>query len=295
MLKSMTAYGRSSTTTSLGKVVIEINSINKRHFELQCALPSNMLRFDGKIRTFMSQQIHRGQVFVKVTIIPEGVKPPQVHVNVSFLEQYALAWRTIANTLGYSSGHHLPLELFVGQSQLMCVESEIEDEEALWRELREGLEAAWKLALETKLREGKVLQQDLMGRCHALKKWRDEMETKAKNAPDRLQERLKERIEAAVPGGVENAERLMREMCIYADKVDMTEESVRLKAHLDRLESLLLSDQSCVGKELEFLLQEITREINTASAKSPDIEVINLGLLMKAEVEKLKEQVQNIE
>lgn len=295
MLKSMTAYSRSNADTSLGKFVIEIQSVNKRHFEIQCYLPHYLQRFDSKIRALLSNHIHRGQITVRINTSSDSARAPAVHVNIPLMKQYEQAWRQVANELGYDKDFKLPLTLFGGQAGLLAPDSEIEDEEAFWITLRQGIEEALKTFQDARLREGQKLQEDLLQRCRNLLQWAALIEVKAVDAPIKYREKLKEKLEQILPGSVENDERILREVCLYADKVDITEESVRLKTHLHKLQELLSADLPYVGKEIEFLLQEITREINTTGSKTNDIYITQWVLAMKNEVERVKEQVQNIE
>lgn len=291
----MTAYGRSTIVTPLGKLLIEFQSVNRKHLEIQCNLPPALLRFDSKIRSFLSQHINRGQIQLRVSLTPNEAEAPSLKINVPLLRQLIQGWKLIAQEAGHSESQPIPLEIFASQPQLLCTESEVLDEEKIWLLFQEGIEKAWKQALEYRLKEGKALQEDLLVRCKLIKKLCSEVELKARQIPDKYRERLKERLESVLSGSVEADERIMREVFLYAEKVDITEECVRLKVHLDKLELLLTTDQPCVGKELEFLLQEIGREVNTSGSKSPDIEVINLILAMKNEIERIREQVQNIE
>lgn len=294
MLKSMTAYGRSSIDTLQGRFNIEIQSVNKRHYELQCFLPGFLQRFDAKIRNLLNEHIHRGQVTLRVSISTEGEQSPYIHVNRSLLKQYINAWQTIADEIGYGSDYKVPLNLFSNIPGLLGTE-ELKDETLFWEQLQEGIQAALIAFTECKKSEGAKLREDLEKRAQKISLWRAQVEEKSRGSSNKYRDKLKEKLEEILPGSIENDERLYREVAIYADKIDIAEEIVRLKAHLEKLHELLNTQQHSVGKEIEFLLQEITREINTTGAKSSELEVIQLVLSMKNEVERIKEQVQNVE
>lgn len=294
MLKSMTAYSRSKITTSFGEYSIEIQTVNKRHLEVQCYVPANLLRFDAKIRALVSANIHRGNVIVRIHQVGKGEENHPVHVNVPLLQELSKAWRTVADQLGYSSSEKLPLSLFSRVDHLFIADSHHTDEEVIWESLQQGFQEALTNLGNAKRQEGKAIQDDLLTRCRHLQEWCAAVAHKASLAPNKLQERLTERLTTLVPGA-ETEERILREICIYVDKVDISEESMRLKTHLAKMEQLLQADIPYVGKELEFLLQEIVREVNTSGSKSQDMDIIQLTLQMKNEVERIREQVQNVE
>ncbi|MFA6915798.1 MAG: YicC/YloC family endoribonuclease [Parachlamydiales bacterium] len=290
----MTAYSRSKVETSFGVYSIEIQSVNKRHLEMQCYVPANLLRFDAKIRAQISSRIHRGNVVVRIHQVGKGEENHPIHVNVPLLNELSKAWRTVADHLGYAEHEKLPLSLFSRVDHLFVADNHHADEEGIWEPLFKGLQEALDNLEIAKMQEGKSIQTDLLQRCGNLQKWSEEVASKASKAPNKLKDRLTERFAALSPG-TENDERILREICIYVDKIDISEESLRLKTHLIKLEQLLKADIPTVGKELEFLLQEITREINTSGSKSQDLDIIQLTLQMKNEVERIREQVQNVE
>lgn len=294
-LKSMTAFGAATEQTPLGICTVEISTVNKRHLEMQCYLPSQFSRFDTNIRSYLSKFIFRGQVSLRLNM--RSIENPfsTITPNLSLLKQLKNAWTQIATELGHPVDKPLPLELFANQVNLIESSASAMDDADLWQIIENVLRQAIEKLLAVKLKEGLALQKDILQRVNFIRTHLQDIELRSSDATKKFRLKLKERLDEVLNNSAETDERIMREVCVYAEKIDITEECVRLKTHLIELERLISCAQPYVGKQLEFLVQEITREISTLNAKSSEIDVIQLALSMKNEVERIREQIQNIE
>lgn len=293
MLMSMTAYGRAAVATPVGRFVAEIQSVNKRHLDITPSLPRELARFDPAIRRWIAAALCRGQVQVRISAEFIGGAPVVVSPNIPLAKQLKAASETLAKELGLTDD--LSLEtLFTTEGVLTTTESP-DNEEAYHDAIKSALEAALKPFIAMREAEGRALQADIAQRIVILRKAIDQVKTYASSAAEGLQKRLSDRIEALLPGAIENEERILREVCVYAEKVDVTEEITRFCSHLDQIDTLLTTEKRGVGKTLEFLVQELLREATTMGAKASMVEISRLVIEIKAELERVREQIQNVE
>lgn len=293
MLKSMTAYGRASVTNALGRFTAEIQSVNRKYLEINMFLPKELQRFENEIRKIVSAEIVRGQIVVKLFAHFDRVSPITVSPNIPLAKQVKNAWEQIAQELQLSQ--EISLDILAAQENLLDYNEEMENEEEYRSVVLEAIKQALKQFLQMRLQEGKALQEDITKRLAKLQDCIGQIEKKAPTATERYRQKLLERINELVPGMTENEERVLREVCVYADKIDITEEITRFNSHLNQCSTLINSSATHVGKTFEFLLQEMGREVNTIGSKSSDIDAAKYVIEMKTELERIREQIQNIE
>lgn len=296
-LKSMTAYGRGVSSFVYGRFSIEIQSVNRRFLEVNITLPKLFMRFEMDIRKQVAFHVGRGMVNVFVTWAPDLSQPASVKPNLSLARALKRAWEEIAADL--SMEQSIPLDLLAQEKGLISYEEEIHDE-ALYRDaLTVALKEALERLNEMKLHEGKSLVSDISRRLDHIDREISHINSLAFNSAEKLRKRLNDRLEELFKGSPENEERVLREIAIYSDKVDITEELVRFKSHLSQLkhflEKQLGTKEETRGKKLDFLLQELNREINTIGSKASDFTIASSVVAIKSELEKIREQVQNIE
>lgn len=298
MLKSMTAYGRASVNSEMGRLSVELQSVNRKHLEINMLLPKEFARFDGEVRKWIGVLVGRGQVTIKVRMTFEGLGPVVVSPNFSLAGQIKEAWEKLAGEFGLPLTPDALLGLLSQQEDILLYDEDLHDEEKYRLVLKEGIDQALQKFVEMKLTEGKALHHDIVGRFALLRKWIDEIALRAPGATSRYREKLKERLDEALGASIENEDRILREVCVYADRIDITEELTRFNSHLKQIGSLLEGESKGsegIGKTLEFIVQELNREINTISSKSSDIEVSRFVISIKSELERIREQIQNIE
>lgn len=294
MLKSMTAYGRASRVTALGRFVVEVQSVNRKHLEIAVLLPKELTRFDADVRKMVGSKVFRGQVTVKISAYFDQSTPSVVMPNLPLARQLKAAWDAIAKDLKLESTE-FTLEFLVNEQGVLLYGEELQEEELYRSALSEVLHEALEYFVDMREREGAILQQDISQRLANLKQWVDQIVGRSQGAVGKYRQKLLDRLEEVVPGILENEERILREICIFADRVDITEEITRFHSHLDKCDHLLRSEANGIGKTLEFVLQEMGREVNTIGSKSADVEVSHLVVEMKNDLERIREQLQNIE
>jgi len=292
MLKSMTGFGRNEGETSLGRVFVESRSVNHRYCDINIRLPRRLLPFEARIKELIRSQVARGRIDVSMKLDTGGEEKVQLNVDFHLAEQYYRALQSLRETLQIKD--KITLGLLAGAKDLITAKEESVDLEPYWEEIVPILKQSLRDMDEMKRSEGEGLAQDLRQR---LERIAQELEGIKQQYPSRLdayRNRLQERLRSLL-GGIEiDSSRFQQEIAFLAERTDITEEIVRTESHFSQFFSLLQADEP-VGRKMDFLLQEINREVNTVSAKANDAEISQRVVEIKAELEKIREQVQNIE
>lgn len=294
MLKSMTAFGRASFQNEMGQFTIEIQSVNRKFLEINVQLPRELSYFDVEIKKWLQSFILRGQVSVKVMASFEGKSPFIVVPNLALAKQIKEAWSTIAKQLELDQGV-IDLKLLSQSEDILLFEENRHEEENYRQVLKQVLDQAVTRFMQMKSLEGAVLQSDILARSEKIRHAIAIIEERTPYATKKYREKLMGRLEELLPEHVENEERILREVALFAEKIDIAEEITRFSCHLIRFEEVVQGADSSVGKTLEFILQELGREVNTIGSKSSDIEIARLVIDIKSELERIREQIQNIE
>jgi uncharacterized protein (TIGR00255 family) len=294
MLKSMTAYGRASLNTKVGHFVVEIQSVNRKFLEVNVFLPRELNQFDIELKKWLMPYLARGQVTVKVNVTFEGAVPFIVRPNLPLARQLKDAWDEITKELKLDV-EEFRLSLLEHADGLLSYEENLAEEENYREALKQTLEVALRGFLQMKTQEGAVLQADISQRLEKMRQALQIIELKMPFATKKYRDKLVARLNEIVPGHIENEERILREIALFAEKIDITEELTRFNCHLSHFDELIQSEALSVGKTMEFVLQELNREINTISSKSSDLEIARAVIDIKSELERIREQIQNIE
>lgn len=288
MIRSMTAYGRALSSSSLGKWVVEIHSVNKKGLDFNLFMSREFLQFDLEIRKWLSAHIRRGQVTVKVFFQPEGSSLGLFRLQSLKQEMEKMALELdfpldqITFPFLYEEAKAVPKNLEREESQILVDLKDVM-EKALdhFVKMREEEGKALKIAFETHL---DVLQTLLL-----------EVESRIVGIEERCRKKILEKLQEFKEVFQEDKDRVLREVFFYTEKSDVTEEIVRLKSHIQQFRGFLSSEEKSIGKSMDFLIQEMGREINTLASKSDDLEISTRTLKMKSELEKIREQAQNVE
>lgn len=286
-MKSMTGYARATSKPSKGLTwVVEIQSVNRKSLDFYFSIPKEIFFLEVEFRKLIAEQVSRGNITLKISLKKER----KSEYALATLKPLKAEWESIASTLGYEKkAVDFPLLL-----QLM---REPASEELFDKEtetvLKETVGKALKALVAMKEREGKELSEDIKKRLKKLIDAAERIAKLSKNTAANYREKLLERIEGVLQGATHD-ERILREVALFADKVDVTEEVTRLKSHFKQALDLFKKDEPA-GRTLEFLTQEMLREFNTIGSKSTQIEVVQEVIGAKAELEKIREQVQNLE
>lgn len=288
----MTAYGRAQKVTSQGRFSVEVQSVNRKYLEIVLSLPKELWRFDSLIRKWIGEKMHRGQVMVKVALAFVQGTPVSVKPNLALAREVKQAYDAIAKDLQLQQD--VRLELLSSIPDMLVYEEDIGCDEMYQEVLKSLFDEALNAAGEMKRVEGAVLHKEIHQRLLVLYKQIDKLYEIVSGASLRYREKLKAKMEEALNGPVED-ERLLKEVCLFAERADISEELTRLKSHLQQCESFLQSEEEGMGKTIEFLTQELQREVNTIGSKVVDTEASRLVVEMKGEIEKIRQQVQNVE
>ncbi len=286
MLSSMTGFGRAVADTPFGRLVVEIQSVNRKYLEVSVALPREWGRFEHEVRKWVGETLARGSISVRISLAPNAKAVESFLPDLETLQGLKKGWDRLASQIGLDT-RSVDLPFLV--SQLPEAENHSADE-AL-PALRHSVEEALKALVEMRRVEGKALARDLLQRLQVLEHELTEVDKLAPTVVAKMRQKLAERMAEVLPADTALDERLIREVALFAERVDITEEITRLRSHFSQLKGLLQTKEASVGRKMDFLVQEMGREINTIGSKCPETRVVE----MKSELEKMREQIQNIE
>lgn len=292
MIRSMTGYGRHCDTLNGWEITVELKSVNHRFFEYSSRLPRAYGFLDDKLKTFLQSGISRGKVEAYVSIEAADVADSVVAVNLPLAEAYLSALKEIAENLSVrDDSSAMNLARF---PDVLTVRKEQADEDALWAAVQTVAQTALQNFLAMREKEGERLREDVLYRRSLLLEGVKQVEDRSPQTVREHMQKVETRMKELLGTVTVDEQRLLTEAAIFADKIATAEETVRLRSHLDQLEALMNSDEP-VGRKLDFLIQEINREANTIGSKAQDLQLAQVVVDMKAEIEKIREQIQNIE
>jgi len=292
MLISMTGYGRTSVSSKYGKFTIEIQSLNRKFLESFLVIPKELLRFEIEIKQWIAEKIRRGQVTVRITRSMETKDVGDLLPDETVLSKLFESWTKTAKKLKLDASQ-INIPFLANQSQLLFSNKDFKDEEAIRKVLKKGINTALDEMLEMKQKEGTVLAKDILKRLKYISLQIQLIEKCAPTATTRFKERLLQKINEFIESDALD-DRVLKEVAIYSDKIDITEEILRFKSHIDQFNSILQSIEA-VGRKMDFLIQEMMREINTIASKSSEAAISKSVIEVKTELERIREQVQNVE
>lgn len=294
MIKSMTGFGRGEYNDGKRNIIVEIKSVNHRYSDISVKMPRRYSFVEDKVKNTVKEKIKRGKV--DVSIMVENLTENDVHINLNTMlaQQYYDNLKSLQETFEVSG--EITLSMLAGMPDVLKAIPDVDDEEEMTKCILQPVrEAAANLEAMRGV-EGEKLAADLLMRGGLIKDLVDQIEERAELVPKAYTEKLRERIKELLAGSVTVPEdRILVEAAIFADKCNITEELTRLKSHMDQMGSIIENSTQPDGKKLDFLVQEMNREANTIGSKANDIQITALMLQIKAEIEKIREQVQNIE
>ena len=292
MPKSMTAFGRGQAPAGQGYWIVEVRCLNSRYLDPHLRLPPNLAGLEERIKKYLARHISRGRV--QLSLRAAGMTPttPRLVLNRPLVQEYR---RVLAELKAELEVEEDPgLAPFLANRDLILVEEETPDLDALWAELEPALAQALEQVEAMRAAEGANLAQDLAARLERLRELFAKVAQAAPAVVEAYRAKLTERIAQLTGQPQPDPQRLAMEVAIIADKCDVAEEVVRAQSHLDQFAAFLQADEP-VGRRLDFLIQELNREANTMASKLPDATAAQTVVEIKAELERLREQVQNIE
>lgn len=297
MIRSMTGFGRGEFSDEISKVTVEIRSVNHRYLDIYVKMPRRYSFAEETIKSAIKERIHRGKVEVSVSVDNIGKSDSDVRLDKELAARYYSVLSELRDSFDFGEDSRVSLSLLSKMPDVIVTTPAAEDEEAMARRLLGATEKALDDFCSMREAEGEKLAADLSARADTIQETRDQIEKRAPEIEKEYAAKFKARVEEILGGVYEvPEERIALEAAIFADKANITEELVRLGSHISQLRGFLQSDgTAAIGKKIDFLIQEMNREANTIGSKSNDREITSLMLELKAEIEKVREQVQNIE
>jgi uncharacterized protein (TIGR00255 family) len=293
-MKSMTGYGRGDSSQDGFKITVEVSSVNRKQSEIAVTLPREMELLESPIRDLVNRHVARGRLTVRVSFhAASGEASARMHVNVPLAKAYARELNRLAKQLKLPGP--VTLDHLVRAPGVLQTDEQIAGEEDFWPAVEKALQKAMTALIRMREREGTHLKQDLMARIAVMRQATAAIRQQAPRVAERYREQLVERIRSAkLEAPAADDERLLKEVVYFADRSDITEELTRLESHFQQFDDCVKSKEP-VGRVIDFLAQEINREVNTVGSKANDSVISRAVVTLKAELEKFREQAQNVE
>lgn len=292
MIKSMTGFGRGQGTVDGYEILIEIRSVNHRYFEFSSRLPRNYSFLDEKLKSFLSERVSRGKVEVSVTISKTEGAEAEIEVNQDIAAGYVNALRKANETLGLNDD--LSLSGITRFPDVFKIQKVQDDEEVVWNAVKEIYTDALNRFIDMRETEGRKMYEDISSRLEFIDRNTCEIEKILPLISENYKNRLYLKIKETLEDKNVDEQRILTEVAIFSDKIAVDEETVRLHSHISQFRELIDSSEP-VGRKLDFLVQEMNREVNTIGSKAQDLSVTKTVVDLKSEIEKIREQIQNIE
>ena len=296
MIRSMTGFGRGESADETGKVTVEIRAVNHRYLDISVKMPRKYAFAEEAIKAAVKEKLYRGKVEVNVSIDNAGQSDSDVKLDADLAAKYYDALSTLRDSFDFGEESKVSLSLLARMPDVIKTSAAEEDEEAVTGRLVAAARKAVDDICRMRETEGAKLAADLEARADTVSDIRARIEKRAPEIEKEYAAKFRARIEELLEGVYEvPAERVALEAAVFADKANITEELVRLDSHVSQLRTFLRTGGEAIGKKMDFLIQEMNREANTIGSKSNDREITSMMLDLKAEIEKIREQVQNIE
>lgn len=292
MIKSMTGFGRASKEIDGYVITVELKSVNHRYFEFNCRLPRQYGFVEDKLKSFINSKVARGKVDCFLTIEALNTESADVVVNHTLAGAYVTALKEIAEK--YNLKEDFGASAISRYPDVLVVKKAEEDEEKIWSYVKETAEDAVARFTEMRAVEGAKMKEDVFSRSNYVLDCVSFIEERSPQTVKEYNEKLVARVHELLGNVALDESRILQEVAVYADKVAVAEETVRLRSHIEQLHTFLKSEEA-IGRKMDFLVQEMNREANTIGSKASDVDIARKVVDIKAEIEKIREQIQNIE
>lgn len=292
MIKSMTGFGRCEIAEADRKITVEMKSVNHRYLDVTIKMPKKLNFFEAAIRTELKNYMQRGKVDLFITYEDFTESNVCVKYNKELAAEYMQYFDRMAED--FSLDNDIRVSTLTRFPEILTMEEQTVDEEQLWKLLDKALKGAAENFVETRIREGENLRNDLIAKLEGMLAHVDFITERSPEIIEEYKEKLTKKVEELLSDKQVDESRLLMEVTIFADKVCVDEELVRLRSHITATRDALLAGGS-IGRKLDFIAQEMNREANTILSKSSDLEISNRAIELKTEIEKVREQIQNIE
>ena len=292
MIKSMTGFGRAEQIIDGRDIIVEIRSVNHRYYEFSARVPRAYGYIEEKLKSFLNGRISRGKVEVSVSIAAVEAADTLIEINKAVAKGYVDALRSVGGELGLADD--LTLSQLVRLPDIFTVRKTADDEEQIWNSVKTVADEAVSKFISMREAEGLKMKEDVLERADIIERLVDEVDRLSPISAENYRSKLYSRLCEVLADKNIDEQRIVTEAAIFADKTAVAEETVRLKSHIRQLRDMLALDEP-VGRKLDFLIQEFNREANTIGSKAQDIAVTKIVVDLKSEIEKIREQIQNIE
>ena len=292
MIKSMTGFGRCEIQKESRKFTVELKSVNHRYLDVNIRMPKKLNFFETAIRTLLKSYANRGKIDIFITY--EDISQAQVSVkyNAALAAEYMKYLRQMEEEFGLEND--VRVSTLSRYPEVFTMEEQSEDEEEMWNGLKEALEGAFGQFVETRKAEGENLKKDILSKLDSLEKEIVFVEERSPQIVAEYRAKLEDKMKELLADTQIEDSRIAAEVILFADKICTDEEVVRLKSHIQHMRNTL-EEKEGIGRKLDFIAQEMNREANTILSKANDLEVSNHAITLKTEIEKIREQIQNIE
>lgn len=292
MIKSMTGFGRCEVAEKERKFIVEMKSVNHRYLDVNIKMPKKLNFFESAIRGELKNYISRGKVDVFITYEDFSENTSSVRYNKELAEEYLKYLRQMSEDFGLDDD--IRVSTLSKYPDVFSMEDVDIDEEELWKELQKAIAGAAKMFVESRIVEGEHLKEDLIEKLDNMLRLVDFITERSPKIITEYKSKLEDKVKELLADTAVDEARLLTEVTIFADKVCVDEELVRLRSHIETTKKTLIEGGS-IGRKLDFIAQEMNREANTILSKCNDLEISNCGIELKTEIEKVREQIQNIE
>ena len=288
----MTGYGRTQKIINGRDILVEIRSVNHRYYEYSSRIPRTYNYIDEKLKALIKQNVSRGKIDINVTINNIEGKDTEIAINKGVAEGYVNALRSVADKLGVKDD--ITLSKLIKLPDIFNVQKTPDDEEQLWNDVSEVAGEAIEKFVRMRETEGEKLRNDVLEKTALILEMVQKVEKLSPQTVENYRNRLYHKLNEILESKEIDQQRILTESAVFAEKIAVDEETVRLRSHISQLTDLLDSCDA-IGRKLDFIVQEMNREVNTIGSKAQDLNITRLVVDMKAELEKIREQIQNIE
>jgi len=292
MISSMTGFGRYEAVRDKIKITAEIKAVNHRYLDINVKIPKKLSSFEGAVRGVLKDYIQRGKVDVFITYEDSTQTNDSLHYNEALAGEYLMHLRRMEHTFGI--GNDISVSTLARFPDVFTMEDEDTDEAELESVLREAVQGAAEQFVDSRVTEGERLKADLLGKLDEMLSYMDFIEQRYPRIIAEYREKLTAKVRELIGDRQVDDARIITEVTVFADKICVDEETVRLRSHIEAVKSELLQGGS-VGRKLDFIAQELNREANTILSKATDLAISDAGIELKTSIEKVREQIQNIE
>ena len=292
MLRSMTGYGRCERMAEGKKILAEIKSVNQRFTDYNIKVPRHLAFLEDKVRELASQRIARGKVDIYISVESYEEADKEINLNEALAKNYVEVLRQLKEEFNLDGD--INVNTVSRFSDIFRSERKEEDQELIWKVVADTMNEALDAFIAMREREGERIQKDLCARIDYMKELAQKVDERSPQTVAEYKERLYSKIKEVLDEREVDEARVLTEVAIFADKVAVNEETVRLSSHFDEFYAIINGGEPA-GRRLDFLVQEINREVNTIGSKAQDLDIAKTVVELKGEIEKLREQIQNIE